>query len=138
MVSQLLTELDRVSDHPNLVVLAATNRKAALDPALLRPGRLESHVHVPDPDEAARREIFDVHLDDRPLGDDIDRDELAARTERFSGADIAAAVREASMRAIEDVVGTYEGEAANDHADEVVVTRDHFEAALARIGASGG
>ena len=138
VVSQLLTELDRVSDHPNLVVLAATNRKAALDPALLRPGRLESHVHVPDPDEAARREIFDVHLDDRPLGDDIDRDDLAARTERFSGADIAAAVREASMRAIEDVVGTYEGEAANEHADEVVVTRDHFEAALARIGASGG
>ena len=138
VVSQLLTELDRVSDHPNLVVLAATNRKAALDPALLRPGRLESHVHVPDPDEAARREIFDVHLDDRPLGDDIDRDDLAARTEGFSGADIAAAVREASMQAIEDVVGTYEGEAANEHADEVVVTRDHFEAALARIGASGG
>jgi transitional endoplasmic reticulum ATPase len=138
VVSQLLTELDRVSDHPNLVVLAATNRKAALDPALLRPGRLESHVHVPDPDEAARREIFDVHLDDRPLGDDIDRDELAARTERFSGADIAAAVREASMRAIEDVVGTYEGETANEHADEVVVTRAHFEAAVERIGASGG
>ena len=137
VVSQLLTELDRVSDHPNLVVLAATNRKAALDPALLRPGRLESHVHVPDPDEAARREIFDVHLDDRPLGDDIDRDDLAARTEGFSGADIAAAVREASMRAIEDVVGTYEGETANEHADEVVVTRAHFEAAVERIGGAG-
>ena len=138
VVSQLLTELDRVSDHPNLVVLAATNRKAALDPALLRPGRLESHVHVPDPDEAARREILDVHLDDRPLADDIDRDDLAARTEGYSGADIAAVVREASIRAIEDVAGAYEGEAANDHADEVVVTRDHFEAALARVGASGG
>ena len=138
VVSQLLTELDRVSDHPNLVVLAATNRKAALDPALLRPGRLESHVHVPDPDEAARREILDVHLDDRPLADDIDRDDLAARTEGYSGADIAAVVREASIRAIEDVAGAYEGEAANDHADEVVVTRDHFEAALARVEASGG
>ena len=138
VVSQLLTELDRVSDHPSLVVLAATNRKSALDPALLRPGRLESHVHVPDPDEAARREIFDVHLDGRPLGDDIDRDDLAARTEGFSGADIAAAVREASMRAIEGVVGAYEGETANDHADEVVVTRDHFEAAVERVGPSGG
>ena len=138
VVSQLLTELDRVSDHPNLVVLAATNRKAALDPALLRPGRLESHVHVPDPDEAARREILDVHLDDRPLADDIDRDDLAARTGGFSGADIAAVVREASIRAIEDVAEAYEGEAANDHADEVVVTRDHFEAALARVEASGG
>ena len=138
VVSQLLTELDRVSDHPNLVVLAATNRKAALDPALLRPGRLESHVHVPDPDEAARREILDVHLDDRPLADDIDRDDLAARTGGLSGADIAAVVRAASMHAIEDVAGAYEGEAANDHADEVVVTRDHFEAALARVEASSG
>ena len=136
VVSQLLTELDRVSDHPNLVVLAATNRKTALDPALLRPGRLESHVHVPDPDEAARREILDVHLDGRPLGDDIDRDDLAARTEGFSGADVAAAVREASMRAIEGVVGAYEGETANEHADEVVVTRDHFEAAVERVGSS--
>ena len=137
VVSQLLTELDRVADHPSLLVLAATNRKAALDPALLRPGRLESHVLVPTPDEAARREILDVHLDDRPLGDDIDRDDLAARTEGYSGADIAAVVREASMRAIESVVGEYDGEAANDHADEVVVSRAHVEAALARVGASG-
>ena len=137
VVSQLLTELDRVSDHPNLIVVAATNRKAALDPALLRPGRLESHVHVPDPDEAARREILDVHLDGRPLDDDVDRDDLAARTEGFSGADIAAVVREASMRAIEDVTEAYAGEAANDHADEVVVTRAHFEAAVERVGGAG-
>ncbi|GGJ04484.1 ATPase AAA [Halobellus salinus] len=138
VVSQLLTELDRVSDHPNLVVLAATNRKAALDPALLRPGRLESHVHVPDPDDAARREILDVHLDGRPVADDVDRDDLAARTGGLSGADITAVVREASMRAIEDVAGAYDGEVANDHADEVVVTPDHFEAALKRVGSSGG
>jgi len=137
VVSQLLTELDRVSDHPNLIVVAATNRKAALDPALLRPGRLESHVHVPDPDEAARREILDVHLDGRPLADDVDRDDLAARTEGFSGADVAAVVREASMRAIEDVTEAYAGEAANDHADEVVVTRAHFEAAVERVGGAG-
>ena len=136
VVSQLLTELDRVSDHPNLIVVAATNRKAALDPALLRPGRLESHVHVPDPDEDARREILDVHLDGRPLADDLDRDDLAARTEGFSGADIAATVREASMRAIEDVTEAYGGEAANDHADEVVVTGAHFRAALERVAAS--
>ena len=137
VVSQLLTELDQISDHPSLLVLAATNRKAALDPALLRPGRLESHVLVPTPDEAARREILDVHLDGRPLGGDIDRDDLAAQTEGYSGADIAAVVREASMRAIESVVGAYDGEAANDHADEVVVSRAHVEAALERVTASG-
>jgi len=53
VVSQLLTELDRASDNPNLVVLAATNRRNALDPALLRPGRLETHIEVPSP--TARR-----------------------------------------------------------------------------------
>ncbi|WP_256307743.1 AAA family ATPase [Halobellus litoreus] len=137
VVSQLLTELDRLADHPNLVVLAATNRKAALDPALLRPGRLESHVEVPAPDEAARREILDVHLDGKPLADDVDRDELAAATEGYSGADVAAVVREASMRAIERVAAAYEGETANEHAGEVVVSRDDFEAALEAVGPSG-
>jgi len=61
VVSQLLTELDRASDNPNLVVLAATNRRNALDPALLRPGRLETHIEVPEPDREARRKILDVH-----------------------------------------------------------------------------
>jgi len=130
VVSQLLTELDRLADQPNLVVLAATNRKGALDPALLRPGRLESHVHVPAPDEAARREILDVHLDGKPLADDIDRDLLAEMTDGYSGADVAAVVREASMRAIERVADAYEGERANEHADEVRLTREDFEGAL--------
>ncbi|WP_435182661.1 AAA family ATPase [Halobellus sp. EA9] len=137
VVSQLLTELDRVADHPGLVVLAATNRKAALDPALLRPGRLESHVEVPAPDRAARREIVDVHLDGKPLAGDVDRDALAQDLEGYSGADVAAVVREASMRAIEDVASAYEGEAANEHAEEVLLTRAHFEAAMGSVGPSG-
>src|SRR5699024_10458588 len=58
VVSQLLTELDGMTDSPNLMVLAATNRMDALDPALLRPGRLESHVEIPLPDEAARQAII--------------------------------------------------------------------------------
>ncbi|MFB6091051.1 MAG: AAA family ATPase [Halobellus sp.] len=137
VVSQLLTELDRVADHPNLVVLAATNRKGALDPALLRPGRLESHVEVPAPDRAARREIIDVHLEEKPLADDVDRDGLARDLEGYSGADVAAVVREASMRAIEDVASAYEGEEANAHADEIVIRRAHFEAAMESVGPSG-
>ncbi|SDY19230.1 AAA family ATPase [Halobellus clavatus] len=136
VVSQLLTELDRLADHPNLVVLAATNRKAALDPALLRPGRLESHVAVPAPDRAARREIIDVHLDGKPLGEDVDRDALARELEGYSGADVAAVVREAAMRAIEDVAAAYEGAAANEHADEVLIERRHVEAAVDAVGPS--
>ena len=136
VVSQLLTELDGLADNPNLVVLAATNRRDALDPALLRPGRLESHVRVGEPDEAARREIFAVHTRNKPLADDVDVDELAAKAEGYSGADVAAMCREAAMLAVEEVADRYEGEEANDHADEVVVTRDHFEAAMASVEAT--
>jgi transitional endoplasmic reticulum ATPase len=57
VVSQLLTELDGLADNPNLVVLAATNRMDAIDPALLRPGRPETHIEVPAPDGADRRVI---------------------------------------------------------------------------------
>ncbi len=136
VVSQLLTELDGLADNPSLVVLAATNRRDALDPALLRPGRLESHVYVGEPDEAARREIFRVHTRGKPLADDVDVDELAAETGGYSGADVAAVCREAAMLAVEAVADRYEGEAANDHADEVVVTRDHFAAAVKSVEAT--
>jgi transitional endoplasmic reticulum ATPase len=133
VVSQLLTELDRLVDNPNVVVLAATNRKDALDPALLRPGRLESHVLVPDPDVDARRAILGVHTREKPLADDVDLDELAAHMDGLSGADIQAVCREATMRAIEEVADAYEGAEANEHADEIRVTQEHFDAALALV-----
>jgi transitional endoplasmic reticulum ATPase len=133
VVSQLLTELDRAADNPSLAVVATTNRKDALDPALLRPGRLETHVEVPAPDRAARRAVFAVHAEGAPLGDDVDLDDLAAATPGYSGADIEAVVREAAMAAVEAVVDRYEGAAANDHADEVALTSERFDAALRRV-----
>jgi transitional endoplasmic reticulum ATPase len=136
VVSQLLTELDNAADNPNLMVLAATNRRYALDPALLRPGRLEQHVEVPAPDHAARRAIFEVHTDGKPLGDGVDLDQLAASTKGYSGADIAAVCREATVMAIREVADRYEGETANDHADELAVTPSHFDAALATVEGS--
>ena len=133
VVSQLLSELDSAADNPNLIVLAATNRKDALDPALLRPGRLEQHVEVPAPDESARRAIFAVHTRDKPVADDVDLDALAERTAGYSGADVAAVCREAAMHAIREVAGKYEGPTANDHADEVLLRAEHFEDALATV-----
>ncbi len=135
VVSQLLTELDRASDNPNLIVLAATNRRAALDPALLRPGRLETHVEVPEPDRDARRRIVAVHTRETPLGDDVDLDRLADETEGYSGAEIAALCREASLVAIERIADEH-GDAANDHADDLVVTGADFDAALTSVSAS--
>ena len=103
VVSQLLTELDRASDDPNLAVVAATNRRDALDPALLRPGRLETHIEVPAPDGETRHAVFAVHTRETPLADDVDLDELADETAGYSGAEIAAVCREAAMHAIERV-----------------------------------
>ena len=129
VVSQLLTEMDRAADHPNLVVLAATNRKEDIDPALLRPGRFEQHIEVPNPDESARQEILDVHTEGTPLGEAVDLDELAARTAGYSGAELEALVREASMRAIRGVAAEIDPEEAQARADEVTVEREHVDEA---------
>ncbi|WP_411963252.1 CDC48 family AAA ATPase [Haloferax sp. YSMS24] len=133
VVSQLLTEMDNAADNPNLVVLAATNRRDALDPALLRPGRLETHIEVPAPDIEARRAILDVHVRNKPISSDIDLNDVAAHMDGYSGADVAAVCREAALRAIQDVASAYEGLEANEHADEILITRDHFDAALTSV-----
>jgi transitional endoplasmic reticulum ATPase len=133
VVSQLLTELDGLEDNPNVVVLAATNRRDALDPALLRPGRLEEHVEVPAPDADGRRAILQVHGRGKPFADDVDLDEFVAVTEGYSGADLEALVRTASMRAIREFAADLGPEAATERADEVRITRAHFEQALEAV-----
>ncbi|SEV81285.1 AAA family ATPase [Natrinema salifodinae] len=129
VVSQLLTELDGMRENPNLVVLAATNRKDHIDPALLRPGRLDTHVFVDEPDREAREKILAVHADGKPLADDVDIDTLAAELEGYTGADIEALVRDASMWAIREVAAEHGPETANEQADEVSIERRHFDAA---------
>ncbi|WP_096391258.1 AAA family ATPase [Halopenitus persicus] len=132
VVSQLLTELDRAAENPSLVVIAATNRRDALDPALLRPGRLETHVEVPNPDREARVAILAVHTADQPLAEDVDLDAIAAETAGLSGAELASVCREAALAAIEDVTETY-GESAVDHPEAVRITADHYRAAVASV-----
>ena len=134
VVSQLLTELDAAADHPSLVVIAATNRKDALDPALLRPGRLEQHIEVPNPDERARRDILRVHTEGKPLADGIDLDALAADTAGYSGADIEALVRTAAMRAIREVADGLDPDEATERAGDVVIGQEHIDAARAELG----
>jgi len=100
IISQLLTEMDGLEELEDVVVLAATNRPDMLDPALLRPGRFDRLIYVPPPDKEARRKIFEVHTRGMPLGEDVSLDELAERTEGYTGADIAALCREAAMRVL--------------------------------------
>jgi transitional endoplasmic reticulum ATPase len=136
VVSQLLTELDGIEDLEDVVVIATSNRPDLIDSALLRPGRLDRHIHVPVPDEAGRRKIFEVHTRNKPLADDVDLDRLARRTEGYVGADIEALTREAAMAATREFVNSVDPEEVDDSVGNVRISADHFEAALDEVGPS--
>ncbi|EHP87090.1 CDC48 family AAA ATPase [Methanotorris formicicus] len=121
VVNQLLTELDGLEEPKDVVVIAATNRPDILDPALLRPGRLDRIVFVPAPDKKTRLSIFKVHTKNMPLAEDVDLEKLAEKTEGYTGADIEAICREAAMLALRE----------NMKADKVEMR--HFEEALKKI-----
>jgi transitional endoplasmic reticulum ATPase len=106
VLSQFLTEMDGIVELNGVLVLAATNRLDLLDPAAVRPGRFDAVIEIPLPDAAARRRIFEIHLADKPLTFALDGAALAARTEGWSGADIASACRVAALGALERAVAT--------------------------------
>lgn len=96
-LNQILSEMDGFSPSETVIVIAATNRPDVLDPALLRPGRFDRHVTVDRPSIEGRRQLFDVHTRDIPVGDDADFDKLARATVGLTGADIANLVNEAAL-----------------------------------------
>jgi transitional endoplasmic reticulum ATPase len=100
VISQILTELDGLEELQDIVIIGATNRPDMIDPALLRPGRFDRLLYVPIPDLEARKEIFRVHLKGKPLAQNISIDDLASKTEGYSGADIQSVAETASMNAI--------------------------------------
>ena len=136
VVSQLLTELDGLESLEDVVVIATTNRPDLIDSALLRPGRLDRHVHVPVPDEEARRKILEVHTRDKPLADDVDLDALARKAEGYVGADLEAVAREASMNASREFIGSVSREEVGESVGNVRVTMQHFEDALDEVNPS--
>ncbi len=134
VVSQLLTELDGMEELKDVVVIAATNRPDMIDPALLRPGRIERHIYIPPPDREARKEIFRIHLRGKPLAEDVSIDELAEKTEGYTGADIEAACREAGMLAIREAIKPgISKEEAKEIAKTLKITKEHFEKALEKV-----
>ncbi|MDZ7730176.1 MAG: CDC48 family AAA ATPase [Natrialbaceae archaeon] len=136
MVSQLLTELDGLEELEDVVVVATTNRPDLIDAALLRPGRLDRHVHVPVPDEDGRRKIFEVHTRDKPLADNVDLGWLASETDGFVGADIEAVCREASMAASREFIHSVDPSEMSESVGNVRISREHFELALEEVGPS--
>ncbi|TYL36235.1 AAA family ATPase [Natronococcus pandeyae] len=133
VVSQLLTELDGLEELEDVVVIATTNRPDLIDSALLRPGRLDRHVHVPVPDEEGRKRIFEVHTRDKPLADAVDLEWLAAETEGYVGADIEAVTREASMAASREFINSVDPDDMPDTIENVRISREHFERALDEV-----
>jgi transitional endoplasmic reticulum ATPase len=133
VVSQLLTELDGLEELEDVVVVATSNRPDLIDSALLRPGRLDRHVHVPVPDEEARKAIFGVHTRDKPVADDVDLDWLAGETEGYVGADIEAVTREASMAASREFIHSVDPEEIGDSVSNVRISKEHFEQALGEV-----
>jgi cell division protease FtsH len=99
-LNQLLAEMDGFDDSAGVVVLAATNRPDALDPALRRPGRFDREVTVPLPNRAERRAILASHARGKTLDPDADFDQIAAATPGFSGADLANLINEAALTAV--------------------------------------
>ena len=125
VVAALLTELDGIEPLRNVVVLGATNRPDLIDPALLRPGRLEKLVFVEPPDTEARREILRTAGKSVPLADDVDLDALAGQLDGYSAADCVALLRESALTAMRRSI-----DAAAVTADDVAKARETVRPSL--------
>jgi len=132
IVSQLLTLMDGLSPSDKVVVIGATNRPNAVDPALRRPGRFDREIEIPAPDAPARLEILRVHTRRLPLASDVSLEEIAELTNGFVGADLAALVREATLQALkrktQDLLY-----GMSDLDLSIAVTRSDFLAAIKEI-----
>jgi transitional endoplasmic reticulum ATPase len=134
VISQLLTELDGLEVLKDVVVIGATNRPDIVDPALLRPGRFDRLLYIPPPDLESRIQIMKIHTRSLPLAEDAKIEQLAERTEGFTGADIASFVSTAVMLAIREHIAKYENpQDAEKHAKELRVQMRHIEEAMKKI-----
>ena len=124
VVNTILAEMDGLEELNNVVLIGASNRPNLIDPALLRPGRLDELISVGPPDAGGRRRILAIHTKEMPLADDVDLDSMAERTENFTGADLEDLVRRAGMTALRGAL------------DAEQVTMEHFEKALSETRAS--
>ena len=105
VVSQILTEIDGLEELNNVLIIGATNRLDIVDEALLRPGRFDRIIKVPNSDAKGRKHIFEIHLKNKPLGNDVKISEIVRLTDDFSGAEIAAVANRAAITSLKRYVG---------------------------------
>jgi len=134
VISQFLTEMDGLEELRNVIIIAATNRPDIIDSALLRPGRFDRLLFVPPPDLEARKQIFKIHTRKTPLADDVNLDELARKTDGYTGADIASLANTGVMLALrEHISKAKDPEDAKKRAKGLKVAKRHFDEALQKI-----
>ena len=124
VISQLLTEMDGITSLQDIVVIAATNRPDMVDSAVLRPGRFDRLIYVPEPDEKSRLQIFKIYTKEMPISNDVDLNQLSTMTKYYSGADIESLCREAAMHSLRRDITTRE------------VTMKDFQDAMKEMGPS--
>ncbi|MGC9178356.1 MAG: CDC48 family AAA ATPase [Conexivisphaera sp.] len=136
VVAQLLALMDGLESRGKVIVIGATNRPNALDPALRRPGRFDREIEIGVPNQQGRLEILQIHTKNVPLAPDVDLERLAAMTHGFVGADLAALVKEAAIGALRRILPQIDLEAEKIPAEvleKIQVTMADFEQALRGI-----
>jgi transitional endoplasmic reticulum ATPase len=128
VVSQILTEIDGLEELHNVLIIGATNRLDIVDEALLRPGRFDRIIKVPNPDEKGRQHIFEIHTKKKPLGSDVKISEIVKLTDDFSGAEIAAVANRAAIAALKRYVS---GKSKN--VKEIKITQQDLIDAVDRV-----
>lgn len=146
VINQILTEIDGVGARKNVFVIGATNRPDILDPAVIRPGRLDQLIYLPLPDLKSRLAIFKAQLRKAPLDPSIDLEVLARSTHGFSGADISEICTTASKLAIREAILAAEerskkvesgeieddGEGSSVVSENMLIGKSHFNFAMSR------
>ncbi|HVD21180.1 MAG TPA: AAA family ATPase, partial [Nitrososphaera sp.] len=133
VVSQLLTLMDGLESRGKVVVIGATNRPDALDPALRRPGRFDREIEIGIPDQFGRSEILEIHTRGMPLTQDVNLESIAKITHGFVGADLEAVCREGAMRSLRRVlpeINLGESKIPIETVNKIKITWEDFENAL--------
>ncbi len=136
IVAQLLTLMDGLKARRNVIVIGATNRVDAVDPALRRPGRFDREIEIRIPDQPGRREVLQIHTRGMPLGKDVELDKIAELTHGYTGSDIAALAREAALAALRRLMPTINLEEKTipaEKLEKLVVDENDFEQGLKEV-----
>ena len=133
VVNQLLTELDGIEELEKVMVIAATNRRDLIDSALLRPGRIDSIIELPLPNEKTRLEILKVHTKEMPLDKNVGIEDYSKKTESWTGADLGALTRNAGINAIKRFY-----KSRKEKTENLIILKEDFDKSLEEVAKSIG